>query len=202
MLYYLQSTDPNNYGTIQFHADPNMGHPTKVMMRVRSINTYANFALSTKVDYTTFKAEKEPDVYTPSHEELFLTYYFEDKCKYDEHNYLDYLQKNVFTQDEKPTITVNQDPFGRIKLSITSENTDTFKIVDASHRAMMLLGMYNSKLPLVFDKDGEYFSLTMPSTPYLSFGNELFLRSSLSSISGFNNIAGVKNSTNVMYRSV
>ena len=53
MLFYLQSSDPDNYGTVKFHANPPLGKDP-LLFRINQVNTVAAFLVTTSEDYIEF----------------------------------------------------------------------------------------------------------------------------------------------------
>ena len=50
MLFYLQSTNPENYGTVKFYANPPLGKDP-LLFRINQVNTIAAFMVTTVEDY-------------------------------------------------------------------------------------------------------------------------------------------------------
>ena len=53
MLFYLQSTNPENYGTVKFYANPPLGKDP-LLFRINQVNTIAAFMVTTVEDYIEF----------------------------------------------------------------------------------------------------------------------------------------------------
>ena len=57
---------------------------------------------------------------------------------------------------------------------------DIINISECSHRAKLILGLYNTSLPLS-KKDN---IITIPSSPIINYDNNLFIKSNITNISG------------------
>ena len=193
MMYYLQSTDPNNYGTIQFQADPNMGHPSKIKMRVKSVSTMANFIVCDETDYFVLQLDEDG-------EEKVCT--FKSALSFDMDTIVSKLQEIVTKQFDyynkkkgQHNVTVSLSATNQLIFTSQDKGHKVY-LKDASHRANLILGAYGIELPIVHN-----YYLQMPKPPMLNFGYQLYLRSSMSVISGFNNIDQVDDRRKIMYRS-
>ena len=71
MLFYLQSTNPENYGTVKFYANPPLGKDP-LLFRINQVNTIAAFMVTTVEDYIEFNIGGE-----------LKRVYFEDRSSYD-----------------------------------------------------------------------------------------------------------------------
>ena len=65
--------------------------------------------------------------------------------------------------------------------TLTLNTQSQFRIIDASHRAKVLLGLYNTQLPTLPAQ-----TYVIESIPYTCYGNNLYLQSRISNIVGFN----------------
>ena len=162
MLFYIQSTDSSCYQTIKFSTNTFNGND-KLEFRINQLSTIATFLITTIDDYIIFEIDGR------SH-----TYYFQERCKYDR----DTLASELTTLFEHFNVVDNLSG----TLTVTGkDSTKDFRIIDASHRAKLLLGLYHTQLPTILNK-----SLNIKSVPYTCYGNNLYLRSRVSSIVGFN----------------
>ena len=185
MIFNLQSTDPNNYGTIKFNSQiPLSEHDIK--FRIISLNTIATFMITTDDDYIKFEINNEDsqssayavDYKSPSSQSEILTFKFTNRTKY----YSDELAsdlKIIFPSD----IDVELNDTG----TLTLKSNISFSIVDASHRVRLLMGFYELiSFPIHSNKVDTGFEIVLNSAPYLNFGNILYLTSSLSNVCAFN----------------
>ena len=153
VTYQVHSKDPNNYGTISFNPDiPWNTH--KVEYRVTNLNTFANFLITTEDDYIE---------YDSSFTEPRKIKCFKNKTSYE----LEEIVKLL--NEELPFITTVTDTG-----VLSMQYTKAFQITDASHRVKLLLGMYHSEFPLNSDSNNCIIS---ESTPMLTYGNVLYLKS-------------------------
>ena len=159
MLFYIQSTDPSNYGTVKFSTNSLAG--TKdLQYRINQLTTIASFLITTHDDYITFEIGGEQ-----------ITFNFEDRSFYDKELLPSYLT-SLFTN-----FNVSYNNSGTLTLTSQSQ----FRIIDASHRAKVLLGLYNTQLPTLPAQ-----TYVIESIPYTCYGNNLYLQSRISNIVGFN----------------
>ena len=171
MLFYLQSTDTDNYGTVKFYANPPLGKDP-LLFRINQVNTVAAFMITTSEDYIEFEIggatpEGQPATQTKK-------VYFEDRSSYDKDDLPNIITK--LTTSVGITVAYNNSN------TFTISSTQPFTITDCSHRVKLLLGLYHMTLPL----SSEGNSLVAKSVPYNCYGNCLYLRSRLSSIVGLN----------------
>ena len=163
MLFYLQSNDPDNYGTVKFYANPPLGKDP-LLFRINQVNTIASFMVTTSEDYIEFNIGG-----------AVKRVCFEDRSSYD--------------KDDLPNIITKLTTTAGVTVAYNTTNTFTlsasqpFTITDCSHRAKLLLGLYHETLPLTSNKNNE---VVVKSVPYNCFGNCLYLRSRISSVVGLN----------------
>ena len=162
MLFYLQSTNPENYGTVKFYANPPLGKDP-LLFRINQVNTIAAFMVTTVEDYIEFNIGGE-----------LKRVYFEDRSSYDKDDLPNIITK--LTTSVGITVAYNNSN------TFTISSTQPFKITSCSHRVQLLLGLYHMTLPLASEGN----SLVAKSVPYNCYGNCLYLRSRLSSIVGLN----------------
>ena len=119
---------------------------------VSSINTKANILITTDDDYIVFETTGSPEVTIP----------FQNKWMYTNDDILDVFKcQNVFSVE-----------FGEARsLTFRSEH-DVVTIVDMSHRAKLVTGLYNVNLPITFGKDNPY---TAPDIPIVDYANKMYL---------------------------
>ena len=165
MMYHLTSSNPDDYGTIKFRSSINAMN-SMVMYRIQSLSTIASFSLTTPDDYLIIET-------TLDDEPIELTLRFQEQGAY-ELRRLGYDLNNLFEGqlvpiDEEPPITfmITLDLTSRL---IISANKD-FTIKEASYGARLVLGLYHSSLPISSTQK----QILMPSVPYLSYGNVLYL---------------------------
>jgi hypothetical protein len=162
MLFYLSSNDSDDYSTIKFSANPPLG-ANKLKFRINQLSTIASFMITTEDDYIRFKID---NVQNEIH--------FKNKNKYDN----DTLANEITTILTEVGITCKVNEFGTLTLTGTKE----FSILDASHRAKLLLGLYHTQLPIRSQNN----ECVIKSVPYICYGNNLFLRSRISSVACIN----------------
>ena len=163
MIFYISSTDPNNYNTVKFSTNALTGND-KLEFRINQLTTIAAFLITTHDDYIVFETNSS-----------YFTFHFHDRNAYDRDTLASELTTKFTLNDT--TFTVSDNEQGT--LTITS--TNDFKIKEASHRVKVLLGLYNTELPTAFTQ-----SYTINSVPYTCYGNNLYLKSRISNIVGFN----------------
>ena len=82
---------------------------------------------------------------------------------------------------------------------------DEFQIIDASHNVKLLLGLYHSELPInssrpKISESETPCELIMPSVPYRSYGNVLYLTARTDMICSVNNQNGEEESLSIAYK--
>ena len=152
VTYQVHSKDPNNYGTVSFNPDiPWNTH--KVEYKVTNLNTFTNFLITTDDDYIELKTSGDPRQYK----------IFKNKTSYE-------LEEVIKLLNEELPVTCTVTDTGVISM----EDTKEFQIIDASHRVKLLLGLYHSKFPI---NSNASKSIIADSTPMLTYGNVLYLKS-------------------------
>ena len=152
VTYQVHSKDPNNYGTISFNPDiPWNTH--KVEYKVTNLNTFTNFLITTDDDYIELKTTGDPRQYK----------IFKNKTSYE-------LEEVIKLLNEELPVTCTVTDTGVISMEYTKD----FEITDASHRVKLLLGLYHSKFPI---NSNASKSIIADSTPMLTYGNVLYLKS-------------------------
>ena len=166
MLFHLKSTNPDDYGTVKFSANPPLGKEP-LLFRINQINTFSSFLVTTRDDYIEISREGKA-----------LKYHFADKGDYDRTALYQQIQKAILN-----TLTVYLNETN----TLTFSSKIDFEITDASHRVKLLTGLYNTVFPIkaIKSSSNEYF-ITANSVPYNCFGNCLYLTSNVSSVAGFN----------------
>ena len=167
MLCHLVSTDPNNYGTVKFTSSIGKIN-SSIMYRINSVSFLANLSITTSEDYLSIVYQNQTYIFT-----------FEEKGRYgngflNDPYFLSELNQLLATQLENFNISMND----RGLLVITAP--DEFQIKDASHNVKLLLGLYHSELPInssrpKISESETHCELIMPSVPYRSYGNVLYL---------------------------
>ena len=169
MIYQIQSNDPNNYGELTF--EPIIPWNTeRVEYRITGVNTYSNFLITTSDDFIEFSIN-----------ETCLTTQFQDRVNYEIEDLARILTELFTTCD----VTVELDASGVLLFKAPIESAKQsasqasrseraeFQIVRASHRVKMLLGLYDTELPLTSSNS----VIKASSAPLVSFGNVLYLQS-------------------------
>ena len=165
MMYHLVSTDPTNYGTVKFRSSISSMN-SMVMYRIQSVSTVASFSMTTTNDYLIIET-------TLNDEPIELTLYFQEHGAYDLRT-LTYTLNSLFEGQLVPVneslpieLNISMDSTNRLIISADKE----FSIKEASHGAQLLLGLYHTTLPISSTQK----QLIMPSIPYVSYGNVLYL---------------------------
>ena len=174
-MFHLVSSDPDNYGTIKFRSSISSMNSV-VMYRISSVSTIASFSATTPDDYMIIET-------TLDDEDVELTLHFPDHGAY-ELRTLSYYLNSLF---EGELVPVDGDPPIQFTVSMDSSNRliisadKDFTIKEATHNVKLLLGLYNTELPLQKNR-----SITMPSIPYISYGNILYLTARTDFVSTLN----------------
>ena len=151
MILSLQSNS-TEYSTLK----ANVNIPWKcsyVMYHVSSINTKANILITTVEDFIKFDHTGQLQIQTIP---------FENKWVYTNNDVLDVFKcQNVFTVE-----------FNELRTLTFKTTFDTVTIHDMSHRAKLITGLYNVKLPITFSKDSPY---VIPDMPITDYANKLYL---------------------------
>ena len=184
MIHHLCSTNPDDYGTIRFKSSI-ASLNSVVMYRIASLSTIASFSLTTNDDYmviettapetqtneSTNTSNNEPQTNEP--ELIELRFQFQNHGAYDLRT-LAYTLNTLLTGqlvsiDEGLPIELNvsMDSTNRLIISANKE----FTIKEASHGVKLLLGLYHTSLPISSTQK----QIIMPSVPYVSLGNCLYL---------------------------
>ena len=159
LLYQLYGSDPENYGEIVF--EPIIPwNCEKIEYRIKSVNTFANFMITTSDDYVW--------IVKPSDTKYCLVS-FSDQNYYDS----DALPETLSTLFKSIGIAVSFNNTGTMVFTSSS----AFTIDSASHRVKLLLGLFDSTFPLESQQSGEKYTITAPACPMTSFGNVLYLQS-------------------------
>lgn len=176
MTHYLVSTDKDDYGTIKFLSSINTGN-CMVAYRVNALSTIASFSMTTPDDYMIIET-------TLNDECIDLTLHFQEHGAY-EMRTLAYELNNLFdgqlapVNEELPIqFVITMDSTNRLIITANKE----FTIKEASHRARLLLGLYDSSLPITSSND----RIMSQSVPFLCYGNVLYLTARTDFISSLN----------------
>ena len=165
MTLYLVSSDKNDYGTVKFRSSINTAN-CMVAYRISALSTVSSFSITTSDDYLIIETTIEDET-------IELTLHFQEHGAYDIRT-LAYELNNLFEGDLKP---VEGDPPIQFLISMDSTNrliinaNKEFVIKEASHRAKLLLGLYDTKLPI----NSTNKTIVSPSVPFLCYGNVLYL---------------------------
>ena len=154
-LYYISSTDPENYGTVYYSITPIVVQPVQV--RITGIQYTASFSITTTDDYVELDGEK---------------YYFPECGDYVSAVLPMRLQ---YVMNNKVKVSMND------RGLLVYSSVDVNKITDASHRARLLMGLYHTDFPIDLSEHNSYVASSVPLT---SFGNILYLMSNIPSIIG------------------
>ena len=155
--YQIYSQDPNHYNTVSFN--PTIPWNThKVEYRVKNVNTYSNFLITTDDDYITF--ENGSEYYSDKE-----TYHFSDRTEYD----VDELPQLLTQLFHGIGVNVIKNDSGVLEFS----SEGNIKITECTHRVQLLLGLYNMKFPIESDN----MVIKAGSTPLVNYGNVLYLKS-------------------------
>ena len=131
MLFYLQSTDPNEYGTVKLQT--NLGLQNEALaFRVVDFNTIATFVITDETDFIEIEIDDKRS---------FIT--FPNRAEYR----IDKIAGVIDT-------LINEETIDNIDVELSSEGTlkfsskKEFKITRMSHRVQLLLGAYHMTFPL------------------------------------------------------
>ena len=194
MNYHLVSNDPSNYGTIKFTSTIQTISNT-VAYRINSLSTIASFSMTTPDDYLIIettapepvKEEEQTNEQTNEEEQtneqtneeeqepelIQLRFQFPEHGAYDMRT-LAYTINTLMNGQLVPVkeglpidLVVDMDSTNRLVIYADKE----FTIIEASYRVKLLLGLYDTQLPI----SSVQKQLVMPSVPYVSYGNVLYL---------------------------
>ncbi len=157
MLFYLHSTDPSSFGTVRFSTSPSI-EPGQLYFRIINLSTIASFLITTSKDFFVLQVGSDT-----------ITVNFTDRGEYD----LPFDLRKLLPAD----FNISLNPQGTLTLS---HATQEFTILEATHRAQLLLGLYYTKLPL----KSTNHEFIMPSVPFVCYGNNLFLQPRVSAVVG------------------
>lgn len=150
MIYSVQSSN-DNYSLLKAHI--NIPWECQfIKYYVASFNTKANILVSTNDDYVTFIDQEDEEC---------IKVYFKDQYSIS--------ISDIIALFKSPKIEIQYDSDKRVfKLTPTS----TITIESISHRASLLLGLFNVKLPITI-APAETF--VCPDIPILDYGNKFYL---------------------------
>ena len=171
LLYQISSNDPNNYSELVFHPIIPW-NCSQVEYRIKSVNTFANFLITTSDDFITLSLN-----------DTSKTIYFSDQSNYE----IDELANTLSNILYETSVTVILNSSNTLTFSSISE----FKITNASHRVKLLLGLFDQEFPIsstlslnatsndnINDNTSTVvYNITSPAVPMTSFGNVLYLQS-------------------------
>ena len=156
---HLTSNDPNNYSSLKLNTSIGKSDEM-VMYRVSQVSTIASFSITTQDDYVMLKdAENE-----------IIEVRFDNHGPWDRYTLAVDLQKvfnNATECASSLKITVQENDRGLLLLT----GNKNFEIIDASHKAKLLLGIYHSKLPI----RSVGMTIAMESLPMTCLGNVLYV---------------------------
>ena len=155
---HLTSNDPNNYSSLKLNTSIGKSDEM-VMYRVSQVSTIASFSITTQDDYVMLKdAENE-----------IIEVRFDNHGPWDRYTLAVDLQKvfNNAVDGRSLKITVQENDRGLLLLT----GNKNFEIIDASHKAKLLLGIYHSKLPI----RSVGMTIAMESLPMTCLGNVLYV---------------------------
>ena len=137
-LYYFNSTDPDNYGTVYGKITPIVAQPVQV--RVSSIQYQANFSITTKDDF--IKLDDK-------------VFYFPE-CGFYVVDMLPSVLVSAWNNEVKVTLQTT---------GLLTFQSDTYEqITDCSHRVKLLLGLYHASFPI--DISEPWTAPSVPLTNY------------------------------------
>ncbi len=129
---------------------------SRIKYYVSSINTKANILISTTDDFIRFAQVKDDELV----EQPLIN--FEDKWVYTNEDVLAVFRcQNIFTAE-----------FNASRTLTFKTTSDAVEVIDMSHRAKLLTGLYNVQFPIVITKTKSY---TAPDIPVLDYANKLYL---------------------------
>lgn len=176
MLFYLKSDDPNSYNIIKSSTASPIGSGP-MYFRINQLSTFACFLVTTVDDFITFTIDGSD-----------TTIHFTNRGFYDIEE-LHYVINEMLPAGLHCAFNIE----GTLTFS---HDTQDFVIKDASHRAKLLTGMYDMKLPqstasLATQAGLASKQIILKSFPYTCYGNNLFLRSRISSVAGFSSTSSL-----------
>ena len=176
MTQYLVSTNPDNYGTVKFRSSINTAN-CMIAYRIGALSTISSFSMTTSDDYMIIETTLENEC-------IELTLHFEEHGAY-EMRTLAYELNNLFEGQLVPVneslpiqFLISMDSTNRLLISANKE----FVIKEASHRAKLLLGLYDTHLPIASTNR----QIISPSVPFLCYGNILYLTARTDFVSSLN----------------
>ena len=157
---HLTSNDPNNYSTLKLNTSIGKSDEM-VMYRVSQVSTIASFSITTRDDYVILK----------DFENEIIEVRFDNHGAWDRYTLAVDLQKvfnnAIESSGSSLKITVQENDRGLLLLT----GNKNFEIIDASHKAKLLLGIYHSKLPI----RSVGMTIAMESLPMTCLGNVLYV---------------------------
>ena len=154
MLYSVKSNS-SDYSIIKMNLDI----PWKcdyVKYYVSSINTKANILMTTNDDYIEFE-------YLNNNQPICLTIQFKEMYNYSFNNLVNYLNNNCNSM-----ITFKNVNNRTISLTPTHD----IKFIGGTHRAKLIMGLYDTQFGYAFNQGIE---TTAPDLPILDFANKFYL---------------------------
>ena len=175
-MYYLVSNDKDNYGTVKFNSSIGT-MSSMVAYRINALSTSACFSMTTTDDYLIIETmiENEP---------VEIHLHFQDKGSY-EMRTLAYELNHLF---EGQLVPVNESLPIELVISMDSTNrliitgNKEFSILKASHRVKLLLGLYDTSLPIASSNK----QIMVQSVPFLCYANVLYLTARTDFVSSLN----------------
>ena len=159
-LHYITSTDPDNYGNVKYSMTAVVSQPCQV--RVSGLQYNAHFSITTSDDYIQVSDAENNEKYIYFHESGYYTI-----------DFLPDTLKSLFEENSMTDMTFEVKDIGLLYMK------GNYKILNATHRVKLLLGLYHvpqENFPI--DLTEGYLS---PSMSLMSFGNILYLESNLPS---------------------
>ncbi len=184
MFVHLVSNDPSNYATVRFETSINV-IDANVMWRVVSLSSMSSFSVTTDDDYMNITVG-----------EIDLRYQFTEHGAYDINilsSELNTMLSDGLVGEELPlTLSCTINDRGLIELSGDSD----FLITDASHKIKLLFGMYHMTLPIQSSSK----IIQMESTPYVCYGNVLYLTARTDALALMNAHDGNEETHSIAYK--
>lgn len=185
MILHLSSDDPACYNKIKFKSSF-VNNECNVMWRVSNLSTIASFSIVTNEDYMKIKTASGYE----------LKYVFEEHGAYDKYSFINdinnLLSGQIVPEEGLPfELSIQMNDKGLIDMY----GSESFSIVDATHRVKLLFGMYHSDLPIESNDNVIHFV----SCPYLCLGNILYLTARTDAVC-LTNARGDEESISIAYK--
>lgn len=148
MLCSVKSNNPDKYNTVSFTVDIPWKCPY-VKYYVSSLNTMANFLMSTSEDSIKFLEDTTENII-----------HFPNKFSY---------TYSLLTQHINGKTSKIKFEFKDRTFTITNLSQKKITITDLTHRVALLTGLYNTKLPIIIEAGKKYVVRDIPILQHSKF---------------------------------